>query len=177
MPDRAQPVDLYFIRHGIAADRADYTRDADRPLTNRGRERTTRVASRLLELDIHFDRLLTSPLVRARQTADILKDLGLGTTVEIHPALAPGGAIADWLTWWEQRPSGSNTAAPAIALVGHQPDLGEWAETMVWGTACGKLPIKKAGIVCIRIPAAADPRGRGELLLAVGPKWILPSPL
>ncbi len=64
---------LYLIRHGIAVAREEYTVDAQRPLTLQGRLKTQRVAQCLNALQIHFDLILTSPLARARQTAEIFK--------------------------------------------------------------------------------------------------------
>jgi len=161
--------EIYLIRHGIAADRADYERDADRPLTDRGRQRTEQVARRLVDIGVRCDRLLSSPLTRALQTAAILQAADLAATVEVHPALAPGGAIADWLDWWRAERPGR------VALVGHQPDLGHWTEQFVWGVAGDRIPLKKAGLACARVPREADdPRGSGELSTLVGPKWLLP---
>ncbi|HAC64969.1 MAG TPA: phosphohistidine phosphatase SixA, partial [Cyanothece sp. UBA12306] len=53
---------IYLIRHGIAADRSEYTNDAARPLTDQGREKTAKVAQSLQKIGINFDLILTSPL-------------------------------------------------------------------------------------------------------------------
>jgi hypothetical protein len=90
---------LYLIRHGIAAERGTYADDRDRPLTAKGRDRTERVAQRLSQLGLSFDALLSSPLVRAYETAEILVYQGLAPYFTRHDALAPGGDLADWLTW------------------------------------------------------------------------------
>jgi hypothetical protein len=100
---------LYLIRHGIAAERGTYADDHDRPLTAKGRDRTERVAQRLSQLEIGFDLLLSSPLVRAYETAEILVYQGLAPYFTRHDALAPGGDLADWLTWlgdWQVNPAG-----------------------------------------------------------------------
>lgn len=68
-------MELYLIRHGIAAERGTYPKDEERPLTEKGRAKTQKVAQRLYALGLRFDFILTSPLVRARQTAEILKKL------------------------------------------------------------------------------------------------------
>ena len=66
-------LELYLIRHGIAAERGDeYPDDSKRPLTNQGISRLRKEAKALAELGVEFDQILTSPLVRTRQTADIL---------------------------------------------------------------------------------------------------------
>jgi len=60
-----------------------------------------------------------------------------------------------------------------LALVGHQPDLGNWAETLVWGYAKEKLVLKKAGVIGINIPDTGSPIGKSELFLLTSPKWVI----
>ena len=67
---QTQQFELYLIRHGVAAERGEnYPDDTKRPLTNDGVQKLRKEARALLELDITFDVILTSPLVRTRQTA------------------------------------------------------------------------------------------------------------
>ena len=165
-------MELYLIRHGIAAPREDYAKDEDRPLTDKGREKTAKVAKQLYKQNLSFDLILTSPLVRARETAQILQDAGLAAQVEEFTPLAPDSHIQDWISWLTQRyPNGSSKSS--LALVGHQPDLGNWAETLVWGTAHEKLIVKKAGIIGLDIRDTQSPIGQSELFLLVSPKWLL----
>jgi phosphohistidine phosphatase len=110
-------------------------------------------------------------LVRARETATILQDAGLASHVEEFAALAPDGNIATWLGWLEQRWQ-QEARDKSLALVGHQPDLGNWAETFVWGEAQEKLVLKKAGIIGINIPDTQSPIGQSELFLLSSPKWL-----
>ena len=63
---------LYLIRHGIAAEPEEYDTDSERPLTKEGERKTRKIAQRLYELEIQFDLILTSPLLRAQQTAAVL---------------------------------------------------------------------------------------------------------
>lgn len=162
---------LYLIRHGIAADRTDYVNDAARPLTQIGQEKTAKVAQRLKALGVRFDLILTSPLVRARQTAEILQKVGLSNAIEDFPALSPGGEIQPWLAWWSN--SRYNKKESCLALVGHQPDLGDWSEILVWGNSQEKLIVKKAGIIGVMLPPETFPVGRSELFLLTAPKWLL----
>ena len=70
---QTQQVELYLIRHGVAAERGEnYPDDTKRPLTNEGVQKLRKEAKALLELDITFDVILTSPLVRTRQTAEVV---------------------------------------------------------------------------------------------------------
>jgi len=164
-------MELYLIRHGIAADKADYDNDEERPLTEEGRKKTKNVAQQIHERNLHFDLILTSPLVRARETAKILQDIGLSSVVEESPHLAPDGNINEWVSWLQQRRQTTNDKS--IALVGHQPDLGNWAEILVWGKAQEKLVLKKAGIIGLKLPETETPLNQSQLFLLTSPKWLL----
>ena len=164
--------ELYLIRHGIAALREDYANDEERPLIDKGRQKTAKVAKQLYDRGLRFDRILTSPLVRAKETAAILEEAGLASQVEELTALAPDGDIHAWTDWLEKRGKTAKSEQ-SLALVGHQPDLGKWAETLVWGHTQEKLILKKAGVIGINIPDSKSPIGQGELFLLLSPKWIL----
>jgi len=163
-------VKLYLVRHGIAAETEEYTEDAVRPLTSEGKQKTKQVAEQLFNLGLRFDLILTSPLVRARQTADILKAKGLSSQLEESTHLTPEGNIYSWLTWWEewQNQGGNN-----LALVGHEPNLGEWTEILVWGEAKGNLLVKKAGVIGVQFPESGSPIGRSLLFWLTPPKFLL----
>ena len=163
---------LYLIRHGIAADRELYEIDEERPLTKEGDRKTRKVAQKLVELNLKFDVVLSSPLVRARQTADLLKSVGLTDRIEEFPPLAPDGEINFWLDWYK---NWSQTGKERIALVGHQPDLGNWAEMLIWGNVRGALVVKKAGIIGITLPETGSPLGNSQLLWLTPPKFLLSS--
>ncbi|MEB3279041.1 MAG: phosphohistidine phosphatase SixA [Lyngbya sp.] len=163
---------LYLIRHGIAADRELYEIDEERPLTKEGDRKTRKVAQKLVELNLKFDVVLSSPLVRARQTADLLKSVGLTDRIEEFPPLAPDGEINFWLDWYK---NWSQTGKESIALVGHQPDLGNWAEMLIWGNVRGALVVKKAGIIGITLPETGSPLGNSQLLWLTPPKFLLSS--
>ena len=94
-------MEVYFIRHGIAAERGTYADDEQRPLVERGKVKTAKVAQRLLATGLKFDLILSSPLVRAYQTAEILQQAGLSKTIETFLPLKPDGEIAQWLEWLE----------------------------------------------------------------------------
>lgn len=163
-------MEVYLIRHGIAAQRGTYANDEQRPLVDRGILKTTKVAECLLATGVKFDLILTSPLIRAFQTADILKGAGLSKKIEIFAPLKPDGDLKQWLSWLQQwqldYPDGK------IALVGHQPDLGNWAEMLLWGTIKEQIVIKKAGIVGLKLPSIGTPISRSTLFLLTSPKWM-----
>lgn len=161
---------VYLIRHGIAADRQLYDRDSDRPLTETGDRKTRQLARRWQEMGLKCDRLLTSPLLRARQTAEILREARISDTIETSPVLAPGGDIDAWIDWWTQW---QQAGGGHLALVAHQPDLGRWAEILVWGRSGDKLTVKKAGIIGLTLPASGSPKGSSQLFALIPPKFLL----
>jgi phosphohistidine phosphatase len=164
-------MEIYLIRHGIALERGTLPRDGERPLTDQGREKTTQVARCLVQKDLHCDPICHSPLVRARQTAEILLAEKLGDRLWESDALAPGGNIHDWIGNWRQ--SFSQGDSSCLALVGHQPDLGLWAEQWVWGRASEKIILKKAGVIGIRFNDRQLSAGSGEFFLLTSPKWLI----
>ncbi|NMG57693.1 phosphohistidine phosphatase SixA [Geitlerinema sp. P-1104] len=166
---------LYLIRHGIAADRnpQTYPDDTQRPLTDAGVKKTRKIAKRLAELGLEFDYLLSSPLVRARQTAEILVNAKLSATLEISAALAPGGDVQDWLNWRNSIPKTGKNGDVAIAVVGHEPDLGQWAEQLIWGEVREKLIVKKAGVIGVNLPDDGEIIGQSELFWLVPPRFLL----
>jgi phosphohistidine phosphatase len=120
-------------------------------------------------LNLNFDVIVSSPLIRARETAGILMTAGLSDRYEEHEFLAPDGKITDFWTWLQPQ-----LPLEAIALVGHQPDLGHWAELLVWGKVQEKIILKKAGIIGIKMPHTTKSwQGTGDLLTLISPKWIL----
>ncbi|MGF1485828.1 MAG: phosphohistidine phosphatase SixA [Prochloraceae cyanobacterium] len=166
-------MELYLIRHGIAVERDLETNDAKRPLSDLGRKKTLKVARRLVEIGLNFEIILTSPLLRATQTAEILQQAGLSAKVEIFPPLAPGKDIQGWIDWYLQPRYNKREKDNSIALVGHQPDLGNWTELLVTGRIQGKLILKKAGTIGVRISKLENPIGKSELFLLTSPKWLL----
>ncbi|BAY27481.1 phosphohistidine phosphatase SixA [Calothrix sp. NIES-2100] len=164
-------MELYLIRHGIAEDRTADIKDEDRVLTKEGRQKTEKVAQRLVKLDLHFNLILTSPLARARQTAEILIAAGLSSQIEESHHLAPDGNIHSWLKdWLEPRNYAQNSQ---IALVGHEPCLSQWAEILLWGDAKASLVLKKAGMIGIKLPEIGSPLGRSQMYWLTPPKYLL----
>lgn len=160
---------VYFIRHGLAGKHGSYEDDTQRPLTPEGQKKTRRIAKRLRDLQLQFDRVLTSPLIRAKQTADILQEVGLTANLEVVDFLAPGGAIQDWVRWLDAHHRDRGT----LALVGHEPDLSTWAETLIWGRCQGNLTLKKAGVIGVELPETGSPVGSSTLFWLAPPRFLL----
>lgn len=160
---------LYCVRHGLAGQFGDYDDDSVRPLTEEGQQKTRKVAKRLRELGIHCDRLLTSPYQRAHQTAAILQEAGVADRLETVDFLAPDSSIEPLLSWLDRHRQENQV----FAIVGHEPELSEWAELLVFGQAIGRLTLKKAGVIGLELPIAGDLLGRGHLFWLAPPRLIL----
>ena len=162
-------MELYLIRHGMAQERDLAITDNDRTLTKIGQEKTKEVAKRLYNLGLRFDLILTSPLVRSHQTAEIFTQTQLSSQLQVSTDLAPNGNIHAWLNWLEQQKYPPNIK---LALIGHQPDLGAWASMLVWGEAKEALILKKAGIIGLNLPTMRSPIGQSQMFLLTSPKFL-----
>ncbi|BAQ64466.1 phosphohistidine phosphatase SixA [Geminocystis sp. NIES-3709] len=160
---------IYFIRHGIAELRSIEKDDSHRILTSKGITKTQKVAQKLSYLDIKFDVIITSPYTRAKETAILLKQAKLSSEIIEHSALTPDGNILELINWLQNSDYRENSC---LALVGHQPDLGNWVELLVFGEIKGKLIVKKSGIIGVELWDLSNPIGNSELFLLAGPKWI-----
>lgn len=164
-------MELYLIRHGIAEEHKPGIKDEERSLTKEGRQKTEKIAQRLAKLDLHFDLILTSPLIRAQQTAEILIAAGLSSQSETTAHLSFEGNIHNWLTdWFQPRNLPENTH---LALVGHQPCLTNWTEILLWGETKERLLLKKAGMIGIKLPESGSPVGRSQMFWLTPPKYLL----
>lgn len=164
-------MELYLIRHGIAEDKELNIKDEERSLTKEGRQKTEKVAQKLVKLGLSFDLILTSPLVRARQTAEILIEEKLSSQLEESSYLAPDSEIASWLKdWLEPKNYSQNTQ---LAVVGHEPGLTNWAEILLWGEVKESLVLKKAGMIGIKLPETGSALGRSQMFWLTPPKYLL----
>lgn len=167
---RMASVDLYLVRHGLAGEADPSRDDRRRPLTGAGVRRTRAVARRLLALGLRFDLLLTSPLRRAQQTADLLHAAGLAERPKESKYLAPGGDFEGWVSWFE---AWRGRGHDRLGLVGHMPGLGAWAEMLLFGEARERLVLKKAGVIGLTLPSRGSPVGRSSLFLLVPPRYLV----
>jgi len=152
----------------IAEERAEGLADGERALTAAGRRRTTETLRRAVALDLRVERLISSPLLRARQTDGLAVAAGLAPTLELATALAPGGDPRPLLdTWLAATTSPGAGAVPrSLALVGHEPDLGQLASSLL-GAPAGTITLRKAGIVLIRLGVAG-----ARLEALIGPRLL-----
>jgi phosphohistidine phosphatase len=172
--------EVLLLRHGIAEERGEGLDDAQRALTPQGRERAARVIQRLVECDLLCDVVLSSPLVRARQTAELVREFGLAPDLELASALAP---LADPLPLLERwlGPVSPRPDWQRLALVGHEPDLSTLAALLIgvpMAAAPHALRLKKAGAALLQWPAKPEGSlfGTARLSLLLTPKSLLAGP-
>ena len=153
-----------LLRHGIAEERDEWNgSDADRPLTEKGKQRVREVAAGLRRLDLQPTHVLSSSLIRAIETAKIAhRVLQVRSAVQIVDALLPDAPPDRLLSILHDLPRES-----CVLCVGHEPHLGMVAAVLLAGKPSQAFPFKKAGACLIEISAPVKP-GRGVL------RWWLP---
>jgi phosphohistidine phosphatase len=160
------PCELYIVRHAIAAERGEAWPDDDkRPLTEKGVVRFKDGLAGLTWLDAAVDEIFTSPLVRAKQTADLLAAGVPGKpAVKLLAALAPGHGSEEVVAQLARA-----AKRRRIALVGHEPGLGELAAHLIG--ARRPLPFRKGGVCRIDLQGLTENRP-GSLIWFVTPKML-----
>ncbi len=155
-------MDLYIIRHGIAADIAPS--DRERPLTPPGRDQMRQMADWLAKQGARPQRIISSPLLRAVQTAEIVRD-GVGLEegeLLISPIMAPGAdpqRLCKLL---------AETAADSVAIVGHAPDVQVYTSFFAGG---GWLTFGRGNIACLEVNGTPCEQ-RGMLRWFVSPRTL-----
>src|SRR5262245_14479199 len=121
-------MEIYILRHGIAVQRGTrgYKNDSDRPLTKDGQAKMRQIADALLAMNLKFDLILSSPFVRARQTAQIVADELRGEVTFTH-TLTPDANAIELITQINDH------KAKRALLVGHEPDLSRLISVLVTG--------------------------------------------
>lgn len=163
---------LYFLRHGQAGSREEWTGpDEERPLTKRGIAETQLAARGVRWLDLGVDRVLSSPLVRAHQTAAITAQ-ALKQEVTTTTALAPGCtlvALAETLAEHAPlslTPAAADGAPPAprpsdglprgVMLVGHEPDFSILIGALIGRKGSASILVKKGALCRVDLDPAVD---------------------
>jgi phosphohistidine phosphatase len=153
-------MEVYFLRHGDAGSRESWKgSDASRPLSDEGAARMERESSTMVLLQLSLGLILSSPLVRARQTAEIVaRGLGLADTLADDDRLSPGFGIEDL-----GRIMRDHRSMSALMLVGHEPDFSTVIAACMGG---GRVDCKKGGLARVDFLDASSLKG---LLV-----WLLP---
>ena len=158
------PYEIYLVRHGLAEERGDaWPDDAKRPLTDEGMSRMRKSVRGLARIGVSCDVILTSPLVRARQTAEIVAaGLAERPTLVTVDSLSPAGSFAAVIADLEKQ-----ARRERIALVGHEPNIGELAARLIGSRHAIEF---KKGAVCRVDLEALPPSGPGQLRWLLTPK-------
>jgi phosphohistidine phosphatase len=160
-------MELYLIRHADAqpVGEGGVEDDAERPLTAVGQAQCRVLAASLQRQKVHLDKVVTSPLLRARQTAEGLSLHWTGTlpTQEVCDELAPDGKRGK-LTRFLRK-----LGAESVAVVGHQPDLGAYLAWLIGGKKA-QVELAKAGVACVHFDGKPG-KGDGVLTWLITPDW------
>jgi phosphohistidine phosphatase len=153
-------MELYFLRHAIAANIGEQgaRSDAERPLTPDGAKRMRQGAQGMLRLNLKLDRILSSPLVRTRQTAELVAEV-LGAPLELAEGLAPGCELSEL-----QQLLAPFAGTQRLMLVGHEPDMSTLTSELIGG---GRIEFKKAALARVDTPRVEG--GQGTLIWHLAP--------
>ena len=159
-------MDVILIRHAEAGERdpSRWPDDSDRPITPEGRRKHLAVAKAMRRMGIEFDFLVTSPLVRARETADVTAEsYGYHEPPLVDEALGPDCSAAGVTRLLAKFPPDK-----AVALVGHEPSFSAVAAALIGRSGDARITLKKSGIIGITFDGAAGV-GRGALSYVLKP--------
>ena len=137
-------MNLYIVRHAIAVQRGTpgYEDDSQRPLTDAGRKRMKKIVNGLSELGVELDAIVTSPYVRARDTAMILaKEFEMKDRVFLSDSLIPPGNFETLINEIREKYDVEN-----LALVGHEPMLSSLISWFTTGNTAMKVVLRKGGV-------------------------------
>jgi phosphohistidine phosphatase len=167
---------VYILRHGNAGDPGQWPGDdRERPLSEEGRKEMRAVAKGLDWLDLKIDTVITSPLVRAQETADFVRQALHPSHYDTSQLLEPGcnlRALARLLALYPQ--------SRELMIVGHEPDFGEIIASLIGAIVPGKIQLKKAACCCIKLDteagsltaAAGELAGKGVLVWHLPPRVL-----
>ena len=159
---------LYILRHGIAEDAAADGDDGARKLTPKGREKMRDASEGMRNFGLKFDAILTSPLARATETAEIVGAAYANIPIpQVVPALATGvpplEAIAALRAFAKQK---------HVMIVGHEPQLSTIASILLTGSPdSAKVTLKKGGCIALKMSVRPD-KGGADLLWMLTPRQL-----
>lgn len=157
-------MNLYIVRHAIAVQRGTpgYEDDSQRPLTDTGRKKMKKIVKGLCDFGIELDAIVTSPYVRARDTATILaKEFEMKDKVALSDSLIPPGNFETLINEIREKYDVAN-----LALVGHEPMLSSLISWLTTGNTAMKVTLKKGGVALLSTDNLYE-EGRATL------QWLL----
>jgi phosphohistidine phosphatase len=149
---------LYFLRHGKAGEPRP-TNDDDRPLTSKGEAELRGAGGLWRRLNLRPDAVLTSPLSRARRTAELFCET-IGGTPITDDRLRPGARWSDFAQAMADHPD-----ARRVMFVGHEPDLSTAVQLL---TGAASIRMRKGGLACVEFYGTPEPGG-GEVAWLIDP--------
>ncbi len=161
--------ELYIMRHGVAVTRgsAGFSDDSKRPLTPEGKTKMREIVSGLSRAGFDLDWIVTSPLVRAVETAEIVADsLGSNVPMDFCDALSPGGSAEALIAFLAKHPNRKR-----VLVVGHEPDLSETAARLMGAGRHANLALKKGGC-CLITFDEFPPKSPGQLVWWLTPRFL-----
>ncbi|PWU16803.1 MAG: phosphohistidine phosphatase SixA [Verrucomicrobia bacterium] len=141
---------LYILRHGLAGESGDprYPRDSERPLTPKGKRKMGCIAEAMKRLDISLDIILSSPYVRARQTAEIVaKRFKARRRLSLLEALTPDGSPEELV----EHINTLDVPHETVLLSGHEPYLSRFISVLIAGNPDLAIELKKGGLCKLEI--------------------------
>lgn len=141
---------LSLLRHGIAADRGnpEYEHDSERPLTAKGERRMRRIAEGMQTLRLSYDLILSSPYLRAKQTAEIVTQvLHTPEGILLTEALTPEGNPRQLIEVLRT----DHQARQDVLLVGHEPYLSRLISTLLTGGPNLQVMMKRSGLCTLEV--------------------------
>jgi phosphohistidine phosphatase len=154
---------LYFVRHVDALPGAD---DAARPLSERGQDQARKLGGYLKDLGVAFEAAYTSPLARARQTAELIvkrRLLARGAKLAVTDALLNDTSKPDFERWLSALPR-----AGCVLLVGHAPSLDEHLAALLGVAEPDTVALRKCALAVVAVEAGQ----RATLKLFLSPKYL-----
>lgn len=166
---------IVLVRHGLALDREIAQErklpDSERPLVDKGRHRSQKMAEYLSEKNISFERILTSPYSRAVETAQIFaKTFSLSRKLTQVSELVPSAPPQSFQMWLKENSSSWTN----ILVVGHEPQLSVFCSWALAGTTISFIKLKKSGIICLEVECISEITERSaQLLWSIQPGSVL----
>ena len=165
-------MEIYLIRHAHSPKLSDCEAesDQDRPLGEKGQHQSRTLALSLQERNVQPEVILSTPLLRAKQTAEIMVESWQGTKPKlvIEKRLTPECKPRKLKRILQEQEK------EHVAVVGHEPDLGWWASWLI-GSSKANIQFAKAGVAHIHWEDKLK-KGTGTLLWLVTPDWYSPTP-
>jgi phosphohistidine phosphatase len=157
-------VNIFVLRHGEAGTRVSIaSKDFERPLTETGKNDIEKIANSMLQLGVSFDKVISSPLKRAKETAEILTKVyeKQSPKLEVWEELRPEGSRSELLQKLSKQKQDTD-----VLLVGHEPYLSTLIGEIISGSSIARILLKKGGVAKVQI-VSFSPKVTGEL------RWLL----